>query len=260
MQVKQTVRRAAYSALQIARIVPNKWSVGNAFKVFEFRKLVSDAGLKQNHVVLDLGCGKGTQTQLLAPGCHKIVGLDVEESCISEARRLIKRSAVRHKAEFVCGSIMDACFPDASFDHVFCFSVLEHIDNLPAVLREVARVTRPGGQLHLSVDSLTSIKNLNLIAKHRRDHFVVQYFTPQTLTALLESAGFAVAELFPIFTSTVARKAFEHRIEKGGPRWLPSKMRLYWQLKTGDSRNASAEGVMLIARACREQNPNNGVA
>ena len=214
---------------------------------------MGDAELKPDHVVLDLGCGKGIQTQLLAPRCQKVVGLDVSETAINEARRLIKRSAVRDKTEFICASIIDASFPDASFDHVFCFSVLEHIDNLPTVLRELARVVRPGGKLHLSVDSLTSIKKPGLIAKHRRDHFIAQYFTPHALSELLESAGFKVTKVFPIFTSALARQAFEHRIEKGGPRWIPGKMMLYWKLKTNDIRNASGEGIMLIARAFRSR-------
>ena len=254
MTIAGTARRAAYAALQKARIVPNRWSVGNAFKVLEFRALLRGANLEQHHTVLDLGCGKGIQTQLLAPGCGKVVGLDVSENAIAEARRLVKLSAMRHKIEFVCGSIEGAGLQTASFDHVFSFSVLEHIENLPAVLRELARVLRPGGKLHLSADSLASIKNPAFVARHREDHSVVQYFTADSLARQLEFAGFEVRAIFPIFTSPLARQAFEDRIEKGGPRWLPGKMLLCRQLRESEIRNGSSEGVMLIARACRLMN------
>ena len=62
------------------------WNVGNAFKVHEFRQLVELSGLKKTHTVLDLGCGTGLQTVLLARRCASILGVDVSPKAIKEAQ------------------------------------------------------------------------------------------------------------------------------------------------------------------------------
>jgi ubiquinone/menaquinone biosynthesis C-methylase UbiE len=90
--------------------------------------------------------------------------------------------------------------PSESFDALFSFCVLEHIDNLGEVLEEARRILRPGGHLHISVDSLATITDATIRAKHQRDHFVVQYFTADTLNAILAAAGFDVNRVYPILT------------------------------------------------------------
>lgn len=250
MPIKTAIRRSAYTVLQRLHAVPNSWSVGNAFKVMEFRTLVEGANLRRDHAVLDLGCGKGIQTQLLARRCGKVTGLDVGEKAIAEARRLLAHCPDSGRIGFLCVPLEDAGLPAASLDRVFSFSVLEHIPNLDRVLVEIARILKPGGELHISVDALANIGR-ELVEKHRKDHYVVQYFTPQTLQAKLEAAGMEVMEVYPIFTSGLAREQFELRIRSGGPRWLAGKILLYKRLESEEGRKESEKGVMLIARARR---------
>ena len=98
--------------------------------------------------VLDVGCGPGSITvglaEAVAPG--RVVGLDVQPSVLGEARA---HAAARRTANvaFQAGSATALPFPDGAFDAVFAHTLLEHVREPLAVLREVRRVLRPGGVL-----------------------------------------------------------------------------------------------------------------
>jgi SAM-dependent methyltransferase len=91
--------------------------------------------------LLDVGCGPGTITsdfaQRLAPGV--VVGMDASEEVIAESRR-------DHPAvSFTTGDVYRMDFPDASFDIVHAHQLLQHLADPVAALKEMRRVTAPGG-------------------------------------------------------------------------------------------------------------------
>jgi ubiquinone/menaquinone biosynthesis C-methylase UbiE len=223
------------------------WNVGNAFKVHEFLELVEPSGLEKNHTVLDLGCGTGLQTVLLARRCRSILGVDVGESAIKQAIERANRCGVADRATFRCVPIEEAGLPANSFDRVYSFCVLEHIDNLDRVLEELFRVMKPGGEMHVTVDSLATIRDRQLVEKHFQDHFVVEYFTPATISERLTRAGFELEDVHPLFTSDFAAKAFEERIINRGSVSILTKLRLYLTLRSENTKDAT-KGIMVLAR------------
>ena len=101
---------------------------------------------------LDVGCGDGTIVEVLrrrGAADWQLVGVDPDprEAALAAAGGQYERVHTASAAEVP--------EPDASFDFAFSNSVLEHIPDLPAVLREVARVLRPGGTLVATVPSAT---------------------------------------------------------------------------------------------------------
>src|SRR5687767_708648 len=106
-------------------------------------------------------------------------------------------------------------FADASFDTVVCANGLHRLYNPGGALREFARVLRPGGQLHVTVNNYASITRrlrflfLGSIAKsidesrYRQNvadpaaHVRMHLFYPQ-LANLFEAAGFTVVERTPV--------------------------------------------------------------
>jgi len=92
--------------------------------------------------LLDFGCGTGTTTvglaAAVAPG--EVVGLDIGEPALA----LAAERGVGN-VRFDSGSVYALPFPDASFDAAFSRSVLEHLAEPLAALREVRRVLKPGG-------------------------------------------------------------------------------------------------------------------
>ncbi|MDH6181240.1 SAM-dependent methyltransferase [Microbacteriaceae bacterium SG_E_30_P1] len=99
--------------------------------------------LEQGQSLLDLGCGPGTITvefaDRLAPG--RVVGLDAAAEVIERAVGEFSRDNL----EFVVGSAYELPFADDTFDVVHAHQVLQHVADPVAVLREMRRVTKPGG-------------------------------------------------------------------------------------------------------------------
>jgi len=106
--------------------------------------LVSHLG--EGAELLDVGCGPGTITvdfaKRLAPGA--VVGLDASESVLEQARELARDDALQN-VQFVSGDAYALPFDDDSFDIAHAHQVLQHVADPVAVLREMARVVRPGG-------------------------------------------------------------------------------------------------------------------
>jgi SAM-dependent methyltransferase len=98
-------------------------------------------------VVVDVGCGPGDDVRALAlrtaPG-GRAIGVDLSASMIEEARR---RSAAGTGpgGEFLVSDASTIPLGDGVADGCRCERVLQHVEDPAAVVREMARVVRPGG-------------------------------------------------------------------------------------------------------------------
>ena len=97
--------------------------------------------------VLDVACGAGYGSALLARRALRVVGADIAATAIDHARR---RYAEAANLEFRQADCVALPFADASFDAVVSFETIEHIAGQDAFLDEVRRVLRPGGLAILS--------------------------------------------------------------------------------------------------------------
>ncbi|BCB81041.1 demethylmenaquinone methyltransferase [Phytohabitans flavus] len=91
--------------------------------------------------VLDVGAGTGTSTQELAASGAYAVGLDLSIGMLQAGRR------ARPGVPLLAGDALRLPFPDAAFDAVTISFALRNVVEPAAALRELARVTRPGGRL-----------------------------------------------------------------------------------------------------------------
>ncbi len=185
------------------------------FKILEFKALMDRVDFRGDERVLDIGCGDGLHTLLIGKNTGKITGLDLNTSFITQARIYADKFSPRAEAEFLDQPLENIDFPDACFDLIFSICVIEHIDNYEQVLAECYRILKPGGRILFTVDTLETITDDGLIAKHRADHHVVQYFRQDTLRDLLEGIGFVGLDLETLFRSTLAKSLFEEGIRKG---------------------------------------------
>jgi SAM-dependent methyltransferase len=110
------------------------------------------AELHEGETVLDLGSGGGIDVLLSARRVGptgKAYGLDMTEEMLDLARRNQRQAGVEN-VEFMKGTIEDVPLPDDSIDVVISNCVINLSGDKPAVLREAARVLRPGGRFAVS--------------------------------------------------------------------------------------------------------------
>lgn len=124
-------------------------------RVMSQRNVAVDAAFLLPHLrpgmrLLDVGCGPGSITvglaRVVAPG--EVVGVDIGPVQVEAARALATEEGVAN-VRFEVGSVYALPFPDASFDAAFAHTVLEHLADPVAALREVRRVLKPGGVIGL---------------------------------------------------------------------------------------------------------------
>lgn len=147
-------------------------------------------------LALDLGCGTGVMLDTLASRYRRIVGLDLSAEMLEgyDASGLPPGRTVR----LVRGDMTTLPFATERFDVVVCRSALHHMDDEVGVLKEMARVLRPGGSLVLGEPANDNLLTRAARAWVRRRpsygkiHTIDRAYTRAQLRALLAAAGLSV--------------------------------------------------------------------
>lgn len=185
------------------------------------RHVVALRLLDEGERILDIGCWNGDFLERVRQtGRFKeLFGIDVIHEAVETTR------SKGFEAEVVDLNRTSLPFADGFFDCVTMLAVLEHLFHPYAVIREVRRVLKPGGQLIIDVPNVASLTNRFRILFGRLpitstdlgwDGGHLHYFTKHALDRFLEEAGFRI----------VARRT------TGGRAWL--RERLWLSLMGGE--------------------------
>jgi ubiquinone/menaquinone biosynthesis C-methylase UbiE len=104
-------------------------------------------GNVRNQRVLDVGCGTGRYSVLLAKRGAYVVGIDPSAKMLERARRKITSSC---KFELCLGRIENADFPDSHFNVVVCALTVGHLLELEPAIRQISRIVKSRGRLIVS--------------------------------------------------------------------------------------------------------------
>jgi len=115
-------------------------------------KLVGQARIERGHKILDLGCGTATLTILLKKTQPEaeVIGLDPDPEILEIAKSKVANAGLDIALDY--GTATQLPYPDNSFDRVFSSMVFHHLTlgNKFRALKEVFRVLKPGGELHVA--------------------------------------------------------------------------------------------------------------
>jgi len=145
------------------------------------------------HLLLDAGCGEGRHCFGALERGARVVGLDLDLGSLKKAGgalRFVGREKGR-LAAMLQGDAFRLPFADATFDRVICAEVMEHVHDYRAAARELARVTKPGGRVAVTIPTAISE---HLYLRLGDEYFEspgghIRIFKPRELARGLAAAG-----------------------------------------------------------------------
>ena len=170
--------------------------------------LEEEAGKGESYRLLDVGCGPKPYYPFFAERASTYVGVDVVENPAAE----------------LLGSVEALPVEDAAFDVVLCTQVLEHCDDPAQAVRELKRVTAPGGRV------LASTHGVQVYHPSPEDYWrwthagLRRLFTENADWESVEvrpggGTASCLAMLFGVYTEIACRRARVPQFA-GGPVWL----------------------------------------
>ncbi len=114
------------------------------------------AGLR----VLEVACGRGGFVRLLANAGAVVTGCDFSGAALHATRLKLCTNGQPPPVTLVQGDAQHLPFADGSFDVLVSCETIEHLPDVQAALREMHRVTRPGGKLFLTTPNYFNFMGL----------------------------------------------------------------------------------------------------
>jgi SAM-dependent methyltransferase len=125
--------------------IPGDPSLGSDWERVMWARYLWARELARDRVVVDLGCGFGWGSFLLADVAARIVAVDRDQRALEVARQALPTPIVAQ----VVGDLQHLPLPAQSVDLVLCMELIEHleVESMRLVLAETRRVLKPGGLL-----------------------------------------------------------------------------------------------------------------
>ena len=156
--------------------------------------------------VLEVGCGLGSHTQLLAGAGCELTAIDLTARAVSLTRNRLALRGLSAEVRQMDAEHLE--FQDETFDFVWSWGVIHHSSSPQAIAREVHRVLKPGGEFRVMVYSKRSLSNyLNLargllsgkffrgmsrmeVLSFYADGYIARCYTQREFQELLRASGF----------------------------------------------------------------------
>jgi 2-polyprenyl-6-hydroxyphenyl methylase/3-demethylubiquinone-9 3-methyltransferase len=176
----------------------------NPARVGYFRRLLNEVHHVdcQDTPALDVGCGGGILAEEFAAMGFHVAGIDPSEQSLATASQHAQSMGLT--IDYHQGTGESIAYADNTFPVVYCCDVLEHVRDLPKVISEIYRVTKPGGYFFFDTLNRTFLSKLVAIKIWQewkstafmppRLHEWKMFIKPEELKGLLTRSGFEFKE------------------------------------------------------------------
>lgn len=168
--------------------------------------------------VLDVGTGTGVVSRGIArrPGfAGRITGIDLSPALIATGARLATEEGVAERIAFRAGDTRGLDLADGAFDAVIAHTLLSHVGDPAAVVKEIARVTRPGGMIGIFDADFASLTfgNADPAKGKRYDEALIAAVATsprvmRDLPRMLRAAGLDLVTTFPHAVTEMGKADF----------------------------------------------------
>lgn len=168
--------------------------------------------------VLDLGCGTGVVTRAI---CRRdgfqghVLGIDISPYLVAAAQRLARAEGVAGAVEFRCGDSRSLEIADGAFDAAVSHTLISHVADPLGVLREIARVVKPGGKIGIFDGDFASITFASDDPQQGKadDEAIIGAIVTQPrvmrqMPQLLREAGLRLERSFPYLVADIGQADF----------------------------------------------------
>lgn len=112
---------------------------------------IDDLSLAPGSQVLEIGCGAGFMSIALARKGLNVLAIDSTQAMLEQARQNAEASSVKLSLEIGDATCLE--FADDSFDLVVALGVIPWLEQPELAIKEMARITKPGGHIVFSADN-----------------------------------------------------------------------------------------------------------
>jgi len=144
--------------------------------------------VKQDDIVLDIGCGGGININRMAQNAKKVYGIDYSIESVKLSREVNREYESQGKVEILEGNVESLPFNDDTFDIVTAFETVYFWPNIEKSFGEVKRVLKPGGIFMIGMESNGSD---NLAMKISQKLIDMTVYNDDELTTFLKNNDYS---------------------------------------------------------------------
>jgi SAM-dependent methyltransferase len=146
--------------------------------------VLQQSGIQSPAMVLDAGCGWGTNLSALETASYRVTGLDISRRMLERLDRPDRTLIEADLTQLLPADVKPA-------DGLLALDVIEHIDDDQLAVQRLGQLVRPGGVVVLSVPALPELfSHFDEVQGHRRR------YVPETLTAAFAASALTVEKTF----------------------------------------------------------------
>jgi 2-polyprenyl-6-hydroxyphenyl methylase/3-demethylubiquinone-9 3-methyltransferase len=159
--------------------------------------------MEEGKKILDVGCGGGFLAEEFAKIGFEVTGMDPAPPTLKAASRHAEQNHLQIR--YIQGYGEEIPLETGSFDYVACCDVLEHVDDVEKVIREISRVLKPAGLFFYDTINRNLLSYLAVIKiaqdwrftawEMPRTHVWPKFIKPSELIALMEKYGLVNQEI-----------------------------------------------------------------